>query len=266
MNCTWIVMWQVTVRYVRSVQYNLRFVRKFTVGLLASYALKAQLTWHLRTSYQMSGERTIEGSGKVHWQFWFWRWWKNWCRQSTEGAVVQDSGYRIVIMTYYKMQSLSMLSMTTLHVNRCGNEKYEFWNFTVIKYVRFPLVVQIHLNFSKAMLMVFDFNLPQSSNWLWHLAFSCQHCQGFGCSGMWHCVRWLVADILGEHGALVFNGHAVKEWNAWLLKVKSLCSPEMLGATQQAAQQYIVEGLNPLCLWTEFFLTYGELFVNLKDF
>ena len=109
-------------------------------------------------SYQMSGQRTIEGSGKVQWWFWFWRWWKNWCRQRTKCTIVQDSRYWIVITTIYKMQSLNLLSMTTLHLNRRGNEKYEFLNFTVVKYVRFPLVVQVHLNFLKAMFIVFHFN------------------------------------------------------------------------------------------------------------
>jgi hypothetical protein len=127
---------------------------------------------------------------------------------------------------------------------------FEIW---LVKYVRFPVVVQIHLNFSKAMLIVFHFNLPQSSYWLWYLAFSWQCFQGFGCSGMWHCVRWMVADILREHGALAFEGQAVKEWTAWPSKVKSLCYSEMFGATQWAAQRYVVEDLNPLCLWTEFF-------------
>jgi len=212
----------------------------------------------------MSGEQTIERSGKVHWRFWFWRWWKNWCRQSTKCAIVQDSRYWIVVTMYYKMQSLSMLSMTTLHVNRFGNEKYEFWNCTVVKNVRFPLVVQIHLNFSKAMLTVFHFNLPQSSYW-WDLTFLWQHCQRFGHSGMWHCVRWVVADILGEHGALVFEGQAVKEWTALPWKVKPLCCSEMLGATQRAAQQHIVEDMNVMCLWTEF-VWHVENYMNLKGF
>jgi hypothetical protein len=151
------------------------------------------------------------------------------------------------------MQPQNMLSVTTLYLNRCGNEKYEFLNFTVVKCLRFPLAVRIHLNFSKAMLIVFHFNLPQSSYLLWDLAFSWQHCQGFGSSGMWHCVvGWMVADILGEHGVLVFKGQAIQEWTASPLKVKSPCSSEMLGATLQAALQYIVEDTNALCLWTEF--------------
>jgi len=69
---------------------------------------------------------------------------------------------------------------------------------------------------------------------------------------MWHCVRWVVADILGEHGALVLKGQAVQEGMAWPLKVYLLCSSEMLGATVWAAQQYIMEDMNLLCLWTEY--------------
>ena len=116
----------VTVHYVHSVQYNLKFVRKFAVSLVESYALRVYLTWHLCMSYHMSDKQTTGGSGKVKWRFWFWRWWKSWCRQSTKHAFVQDFGYWIVITMNYKMQSVSVLSMTTLHLNRSGNENLIF--------------------------------------------------------------------------------------------------------------------------------------------
>jgi hypothetical protein len=143
--------------------------------------------------------------------------------------------------------------MTPLHLNRCRNQKYEIWNFTIMKYVRFSLVVQINLKISKLVLIVFYFNLPQSPYWLWDLRFSQRCCCGFRSSWMWHCVvGWVVAYVLGERSALIFKGQVVQEWNAWPLMRKSLCSFEMLGTTQAATKHYILEDLNPLYLLTAF--------------
>jgi hypothetical protein len=72
---------------------------------------------------------------------------------------------------------------------------------------------------------------------------------------MWLCVIvWVVAYVLGERSALIFKGQAVQEWTAWPLKMKALCSFEMLGTTQAATKRYILEDLNPLYLLTVFIL------------